>query len=136
MEVSMSKSKAIAAVAVGLALGTVPSEAGTTKHASVSGVTRGSTVSVEATVQCPQGQPQCNAPQDPAGTLSLSWPDSRAEFQIQQLSPEAKKAASWVLKGSIEIDRDLPEGKTAGGDFALVLNENYAIDGLKITVRR
>ena len=131
----MSMSKAIAAVAVGLALGTVPSEAGTTKRVSVSGVTRGSTVSVEATVQCPQGQNECSSPQA-SGLLTLTWPDSRAEFEIPQLSPEAKKAAGWVLKGSIKIDRDLPEGKTASGDFALVLNENYAIDGLKITVRQ
>jgi hypothetical protein len=122
-------------VAATLLVAALAVEAGTTRRASVSGVTRGSTVSVEATAQCPQGQ-QCSPPQA-SGLLALRWPDGRAEFEIDQLSPEAKKdAPTWVLRGSIKIDHDLPEGKTAGGDFALTLNENYAIEKLDITVRK
>src|SRR5262245_38125501 len=114
---------------------TVPADAGTEKRASVSGVTRGSTVSVEATVQCPQGQPQCNAPQDPSGVLSLSWPDSRAEFQIQ-LGVKSPRDSVWEVRGQIKVEGDLPAGKTASGDFALTMNENYAITSLKASVSR
>jgi hypothetical protein len=131
----MSKGKASFGLALAATLvvaGAVVLRAGTTYSKSVSGISKGATVSVQGEIQCPQGR-QCQ-PQVTA-TLTVTWDSGKSETSTT-LSLEKGSSEDRLLgKGACAL-ADLPAGRTFNGNLELNADIDVTFTNVKASVSR
>jgi len=127
----MARSKTMLGAAVVASLAAAGAAAGTHHTTSVSGITRGATVTIQGEVQCPQGQ-RCN----PQITVTLTIKDGALVRNETRRASLEELDATGERQGWHEdfAAGDLPAGKTFMGTFEIQSTVDVTFRNVKATV--